>query len=410
MNSIATKKVPASSGPITRLFHADSSSDVVCASLVANQLPSGNDILCVSTGKAHSNPQEYLDALRGLTGLHDWQTVVDMSGLSIQRRAMSTILCSSVVERWYRLQDTRRDLQNVRRLIAPLCGLERDSSSLSNRLNQKIDELYITCLHHPDNQALYRIFPRARKIYFPHTLDSLVGVEIDYYAPYLKCGQVSLSDRIKRLIWGADAVPLRQLNIDAAYSFNLPLPTAKEQHQIRHLLSRFTMSQLFARLPIDVQNYYRDLARCCNEDAALLLLTAGNYGVDKSEEMELYVSSVDYLIKHTSAKEILVKPHPLSSPDWVEEVLVYLRSRANGADILMVREHFFYPIEIILAPFHIKSCAGIGSTSLRSLHKIHGLQSYCPENRMLHMLRNNAPMQTVFKQWAADFSHDYIAI
>ena len=65
----------------TRLFRATSTSDIICASIVADLLPRGRNILALSTDKSNAEPSEYRECYQSLARLHPWASVVDLSGI-----------------------------------------------------------------------------------------------------------------------------------------------------------------------------------------------------------------------------------------------------------------------------------------------------------------------------------------
>src|SRR5207245_10975927 len=135
-------------------------------------------------------------------------------------------------------------------------GCDPAAASLPRDLDAAMDEIFVTCVSHPDVQAFCQLFPRARKIYTPHGFDSLHASEVMYYDPVLS-GSLQprplrpawWTDMGKRVAWGQDAVPVRQLRLDELYTFNQESPWPVIHHALNHWLALEPMRALFGRLP-----------------------------------------------------------------------------------------------------------------------------------------------------------------
>lgn len=348
--------------------------------------------------------------------VHDWETVVDVSGLPLAPHFVSGTPPTSTLRR---LRDTASSVVMLRRRLAPVFGLDPADRALDRLLSTQVDELYLTCFHHPDVQAMYGLFPGARKIYIPHGFDSLHQSELRYYA-FPGCGigsgastlKESAVDLVKRALFGREAVLPRRMAVDDAYSFNLPMPWALRQHDLRSSLNRGVMERLFARLPEAVRSYYRRLAGQARERTSLLLLAP--YDSDRALQDELQTRAIVRLAGKMTDREgaacLLIKPHPVNSDAQLEAVRSRLAEALPGLRLLVIDEHREYPVEVMLAPFSIRACGAFGSSSLRTLKRVYGTTSYCPEEDLRELYSNPPYDPDMIKTWIEDNREDYIAV
>ena len=398
----------------TRLFRAASPSDMVCAALVAGQLSPGNHLLAMARDKSQADSKVYGECFESLVPLHDWRAVVDISGWSMTRDHAEA---PPIADRWRHLWKARESMAELRRWIAPIVGVAPGAAALERVLDQCVDELYLTCLNHFDVRALYRVFPSARKLYYPHTLDSLAPSEADHYERYCSRQRWSTSafvrDSLKRVVLGSDSVPVRHTRIDKFYTFRCVPVWTHEHTRLDVALSPAAMAQLFDRLPAQVRSYYGDLSRRCGADVGVLLLNPDDFG-----EQHPYASEVDgYLhlareLRRQGARTILVKPHSRSSVHWNDTVRSALEAEHArlGTDLIFVEEFYHYPIEITIAPVRAVACAGMGTTCLGTLRRIYGMAAYCAEERMLRINAWNVDWRDNFRVWVEDYGKDYVAV
>jgi hypothetical protein len=111
-----------------------------------------------------------------------------------------------------------------------------------------------------------------------------------------------------------------------------------------------------------------------------------------------------------NAITILVKPHPLNGDDWVRRSIDRLRARVPEAQVVLADNYHYYPIELVLAPFSVVACGGIGSSSLRTLRRIYGLRSYCPTNLMLELYASDPLIVEAMKVWIQDVGTELIHV
>ncbi len=402
--------------PPLRIFRSDTPHDIACAAIVAGTLPPGRDMLAFSTDKTGGAPGRFAERMRTMARVHPWEKVVDISGLPLAPHFVSGTPPDSTGER---LRDIARSVGMLRRMLAPLCGQDFAESGEGSRTPLRADELYLTCYHHPDVQAMYGLFPAARKIYIPHGFDSLHQAEIHYYRTPLGIDggprrplRDAFADFVKGRLFGRDSVLPRRMTVDAAYSFNLALPGAGAQYDLSPRLNAETMRDLFGRLPDDVRSYYEGLAGQVRERTALLLLAP--YDSDRAAQDELQTQALVRLAGKMTAREgsasVLIKPHPVNSDAQVESVRAGLAQAFPELRLLVIGEHREYPIEVMLAPFSIRACGAFGSSSMRTLKKVYGTQSYCPESDLRELYSKPPYDPKMIETWIADNRGDYIAV
>jgi hypothetical protein len=392
-----------SGGPPTRLFRVDTPHDIASVVFVTRDLPPGRDVLAISTDKTRGDREQYAKSLRTIAALHAWSEIVDVSGLPLARHFLSE---ERSISRRQRLRDTIESARRLRRQLAQVV--------------EQVDELYLTVLMHPDVLMLYGLLPEARKVYYPHGFDCLHRLEIHLYAKLFSTGgphrppwRTALLDRAKKLIFGTDAVIPRRIAIDEAYSFNLALPWAKVNHDLRSRLNRESMQALFSRLPKAIRISLEGLARQCQDTTTLLLLPPRDH--DFSFTLEQQANVVAELAQRVVTREgsntLLLKPHPRNSEQQVETIVSRISEILPQTPTVLMREHHEYPVEVVLSPFSVKSCAALGSTSLRTLKRIYGTRSYCAEQAMLELYaREHETILNRYKVWIEDNREDYIAI
>lgn len=397
-----------------RLFRADSPTDVVCAALVAQSLPAGHSVLAVCTDKCMGDPVEMSACQRALAGLYDWTAVLDVSNLPINQHAMEKTRTS----RWTRIRDTLRSVAQLRQAFAPAFGVDPHSGRLAEALDNAVDEVYFTCIYHPDILALYRVFPRARKIYYPHGFDSLAKYEMMYYDPYFSGSLAEglspltrLAHRVQGALCGEESVPVTRCRLDAAYHFNLPAPWTRETHSLAHYENRQAMRQLFERLPRDVQEYYRSLAAESGRNTALLLVCAESGCDAEGDEIELraYEKVVRRMVKEHEIRALVVKPHPMNSRSWIERVAGVIRSSLPDLLLRVVDEYRHYPIEIALAPFEVPCAATTMSSALRNVRIIYDIPCYCPEE-LVRQVWSRTPRLKIAEEWFSEYRQYYTAV
>jgi hypothetical protein len=394
-----------------RLFRADSTSDVICAALVADTLGPGQSILAICGDKYAADTEALRECLFALSGLYSWDAVVDISGLPINRHTMGTAMSAS---RWAALRDTLRTAELLRRRLAGPFGVGAEADVVG-ALDSMIDELYVTCVYHSDVQTLVRILPSAKTFYYPHGFGCLMSSELLYYKPVLSDTHrnpvMLVKDAVRRVLWGRDAVPVRTVHLDGAYSFNVAMPWAHEQYSLARLENRATMTKLFERLPADVQGYYRALADSCDSRTGLLMVS-GQSGTDFSgeeAEVEAHLHVARSMTARHNLSSLVVKPHPMGSSGWSERVVAALSSGLPAVELKVIDEHRYYPIELVMVPFSIASAGTVLSNALRNIRKIYDVPCYCPESRLLEVWRRTS-RGAIADEWVAEARAHYTAV
>jgi hypothetical protein len=382
----------------------------VCSVLVCNMLPPGESVLAYCTDKSTGDIDSLRDCLLHLARLHSWHAVIDISGLPINQHSMGRAPRRS---RRSVLRDTLRTSEMLRERLAD--AFDVNGGSVDDRLDAAVDELYVTCVYHPDVQMLMRVLPRARKFYYPHGFGGLSPSELRYYEPFLRGGRRgphSLGkDLIRRLLWGPDAVPLRTATLDGAYSFDLTMPWARQQFSLSQLESEAVMKDLFGRLPDEVRAYFGKLADSCSGRPGLLLI-AGKGSIDpdgEETEIEAHVHVARSMVMRHHLTSMLVKPHPMGSSDWTERIIARVRAELPDVGLTTIEHFHHYSIEIVLVPFSILCAGTVLSTTLRNIAKIYGVPCYCPESRLLAVWGRSSRAE-VAAEWVAQSRVHYIAV
>jgi hypothetical protein len=337
--------------------------------------------------------------------------VVDLSQLPMVRQFDRKL---TLWNRYRGIGLTRSSIRELRSRLAGTLGLAPEGALLNERLDREIDELYLTCLHHPDVLAVCQVLPRARKIYYPHTFDSLCRSELGHLARVCETSTLPrrtlLFNRVKRALWGEDAVPLLRLKVDAAYTFKLPLPWALENHDLSDRITRAVLEKVFDRLPTPVRNYYQDLAAQCGGLTGIFLLNSEDFPQFTLREIEAYEVMAEHLAQQCPGATLLVKMHSRGSQAHTDRVMERLRSRLPGVNFLPVLRYHFYPIEVVLAPFSVVACAGLGTTALRTLGQIYGIDAYCPVDLLRTLYQDDPKIDRDYRRWIEDYEADVIAI
>lgn len=395
--AVLTRAQPegASARTPRRLFRADSPADVICAALVAESLPTGRSTLAICTDKCRGDLEAFRECMLSLARLYDWDAVIDISGLPINAHSMGTAESAS------RLSVVHDTLETI--------------AILRGRLDSDPDELYLTCIYHPDVQAMCRAFPDARRLYYPHGFDSLTSYEVVYYEPYLarsrRSVQTVVKDLFRRLMWGVDAVPLRRVELDGAFTFNESLPWVPENHSLPQLTKRDTMHSLFARLNDDVQAYYSGLVESSRDRAGLLMVAAqpGNDEAAQVAGIDAHVHVAAAMVERERLSSLVVKPHPMTSSQWLEEVLAALRTAIPGVDLKLVDRFATYPVELVVAPLSLRAAGSALSSSLKHIRQIYGIPCYCPESRVRE-LWERAGRAEIVDSWINESRPYYTAV
>lgn len=399
---------------MSRLFRADTPHDVACAAIVAASLPPGRNVVAFLADKAETSLERLRACLEAMALTYRWDAVVDLTGVF----PLGSAWRGGLWRRWRRVRSQVKGVQAARRRLAPAFGLDPSVPSLAIDLSGQVDELYLTCLHHPDVRMMAVIAPKARISYFPHGFDSLHSAEAAYYAPfaYVRGGADNeatplLSDWWKRALLGQDAVPVRRVGVETAFSFTRPAPWAASNVDLSHVLTPDTMQNLFLRLPEQVRAYFRAKAEECPRDVGLLLLTPSYMGdtYPYALEIEGFLRLAEAL-EQGGAQYLVAKPHPLTTEQHTERTLAALHAAGLRSKIVVLQEHREYPVEIISTPFALAGCGGIGTSSLRTLRTLYGIQAFCPEQLLYRLYEGNSSKLRAVNLWIEDHRGQYTPI
>lgn len=408
--------MPSSSQGPTRLFRVDTPHDVACAAVVASTLPPGRDILVYSTDKSSGAPKEFGARVLGMSRVHPWSAVVDISGLPLAKHLLAPGLQGG---RWRRLMDTVEAPGFLATRLADALGLQSSGPRTVERVASAVDELYVTCLHHPDVQVFCGFLSEAKLCYSPHGFDSLHGTETHHYSPL--CGPRAgmdvpalrrIVERAKVTVFGSASVLPRRLEVARAYSFNLPMPWARENVDLSGALGRGLMTDFFSRLPPEVRAAYEGLAARCGSDAVLILLPPHDKDprLPHARQVEVVAGLARSLSERVRSDTFLLKPHPLNSVEEVDTMRRAVERELPRASVELVRQFGEYPIEVVFAPFAIRSVGGVDSSSMRTLKKIYGTTSYCPEQALLALYEGMPTNLDSIRRWVEDNRPHYTAV
>jgi hypothetical protein len=383
------------------------------AGIVASSLPSGRNLLAISVDKTSAALDEYRECLYSMSKSFPWDDVIDLSGLPIVALTRETRPPS----RLRRLRSTLESMRLLRRQLATGLGLDPGSPHLRVEVDAAVNELYLTCFHHPDVRALAGLLPSSRKAYYPHGLGCLAAVEAEQYEPYCRGPAPQgrwprWADLAKRALLGPDAVIPRGIHVDVAYSFHLPAPWAKSQAGLRSALGRPLMNQVFACLPEEVQTYCRSLAEWCNEGAVLLTLTSADIWATFRPDLEAQClrELLSAVVAEERLSRILLKPHPLSSEGRVARLADELRRGLPEVETLVVSQFRHYPVEVMVAPFARLVHVSLGSSATWSLKAIYGFRPYCSEELILKLFSNDAPSLHLMKMWLDGMRGEFVDV
>jgi len=382
---------------------------VTCASLVAERLPPGSDVLVLSTDKTPSLRRQTLDAMHLMSSAHDWRVVVDVS------RLPTNALPSGARGFRQRLRRTLAARASVR-IIEERLDPALPAAGRADELDERIDELYVNCLHHYDVQIFYKLFPSARKIYYPHSFIGLDGAHISYYERVLAGNGRSwtsrLADPLKGLLLGADAVPPRRVGLDAAYSLNLPAPWAAENVSLASALNQRTMRRLFERLPSQVTSFFKARAAECGERTIVLLLDSTDLCPSHVQRMALEGAAelTQRVIETEHADTVLLKPHPRSAPAWLRAAAEFLRARLGETKVVALDDYWALPSEVVLADFELAAVASPCSSALVSVARLHDVPAYVSEDLSRALYSYDAAIAAGIEIWIEENRNAYISI
>jgi hypothetical protein len=395
-----------------RLFRVETPFDVWAAALVADLLPGGRDVLVVSSDHVRANRDEYVECLRQMARLHAWSGFVDVSGLPMnveQDQAPPALARLAMVRQ--RMASARA----LRERLSSAIGVDKAQEDGSLGPSHAFDEVYFSCIAHPDHQLLYRLFPDASKNLLPHNPDNLSKHELTYYGRFFGSGSkqpiaARALDALKRVVWGLDAVPPRSFPLDSAFFFRCPAPWATRNVSLSSGRTLDTFGRTFDRLGEAVRSYYRQLALEAGPRACLLALSAEATAPNETLRVQLdaYRALVEHMIAADGANVVVIKPHPTSAKEWVGSVVSALAGVA--AQLKVVDRYGHYPTELVMHPFKLLAAGVLFSTSVWSLNQIYGVRCYCPEDAIRALWSNTPLRRQVIGEWIEEYRPFYTPI
>lgn len=354
-----------------RLFRADTPHDVAAACLVASQTR-GEDYLAISADKAFGEIDEYRLVMRAIARAHDWADIVDITGLPIARHDWLIPYARST--RVQRYRDMRRSLRMLH-------------ATITRHLSPKaVDELFLTCLDHPDIQLFTQVMPHAAVSHVPHGLGCIVDSENSTYVKWTS--KPSMPRRVryftvsamKRAVWGKAATPPLAFRIKHAYSFNRVPAFGQHRHHMPDLVTPNTLRRLFDVLPADIRRVYMsDVENKPGEKAALLLLLPpddadSNY--PNGQVVGRLTNLTGLLVDKHQVSGIIVKPHPRGSEHWTRRVTEAMQVAFDQGSITIIDKYPSVPIEIVAGVMNLAAAVGVSSTSLQTLARFYDISTY----------------------------------
>jgi hypothetical protein len=383
----------AVSGPAA-VFRADTTSDVITASIVARRVASARAILLLSSDWASGEPVGYVDALRQMARLHAWERVLTIPPLPVNRANPFGMKRPSRAEA---LRATKATASALTSLVG---RLEMDPGD--------VNDVYVTCLHHEDVRMLAAAFPWASVNYYPHSFVSLTAPELDYYAPFVdgRTSPQSLRDSIvdsaKRLAFGSRAVPIRHVRVERAFTFGHRAAWAQATVDIGDGLNEELLAGFFDHLPDDVRGYVASLQRPGVSPALLVLAHDDLFRDRRPMELQSYRQLVELMASRHGADLTLVKPHPRSDPSHAREVAAGLAREIPGMELVTVDAHTAFPVELLTARMNLAAAAGIGSTALKVLRMVRDIPTYSATEAWLAVVESDAGARLRAQQWLED--------
>jgi hypothetical protein len=205
---------------------------------------------------------------------------------------------------------------------------------------------------------------------------------------------------------------VRSLRVDRVYTFREDGPWSQETVRLDHLLTAGTMLRLFRGLPSPVQADIERLAATCRGSGWALLLPPAEHV--PGEWRERLRTGLAQFARDVQSREpadyVLVKPHPLNSDAYVAELESVVRGALPGPSVHVMREHRRLPIEVVFAPFTLRACAAVGSSSLWTLGRVFGVRAYCAEALLRRLYDWDPLRQRAVTAWIEHTRDAYTAL
>jgi len=380
------------SGSVVRVFRADTTVDVWCAAITQAVLGEAPAVLAYSRDKSGAERDAYEAAMQLAASAHPWDAIIDISDLPMNAHWFDRFDSKRSLRR---LLDTRRSVRRLRRQVTTAV----DGVAPDARL-----ELYVTCLTHPDIRAfVHALSDEDRAHYYPHSFLSLNGWELDSYEPYAIAyparPPTHWRARMKRVVLGHSGVVPNVIRVDRAVTFEMSPPWARETIQLA--AHPREIAGLVDRVPAAVRDELQRLRTTCRQPIGLL--TIGPEEWDESYPLWMELQGTAELVAAVSAAEslgsILLKPHPRSSPDWVDRLTEAVRSAVPSVDLHVMKDLAGLPAEIIAPHLEVAAVAGVASTSLITLARLFGVHAYCAERLALQLYGVTPNSERLIGDW-----------
>jgi hypothetical protein len=327
-----------------------------------------------------------------------WDTVVDMSNLPLS--ADSSRAHSDRPGKVDALRATIRSARMIRNQFATAT----QKGTHPRKAAGTVDEVYLTCLDHPDVLLFATVFARAKVFAYPHTFDSLHSSELIAYGPHVSscADQIGRRDQsvdaLKRILLGADAQPVRSITVDGVYTFNEEPSWACDVVQLRGRVTKDAVRDLFDRLPERRRTAVARSATQTTPPVGVLLLAAPDLlKTHRSIELQGYAVLAKRMAHDLGCRSILLKAHPRTSTEQMDEAL---RAVTSAAPVPVIGlEEWRLPIELLAASFNIGACVGVGTTATQTLARVFDVHAYCPNDLLKAMWVVDSATEQAYAEW-----------
>ena len=384
-----------------RLFRADTPHDVVSACLVASQAPA-RDFLAFSMDKAAPKATDYKVVMEAISACHPWEDVFDISGLPMN-------------DHWLRPQEHVSRLARYRAMARSYKVL-RDAVE-ARLIPESVDDVFIVSLDHPDIQLFTQVLPRARVSLYPHGLGSIHALENETFSRWTgRVGPIArrkqhMARILKQAIWGPGATPPISFDVTSAYTFNRYPAVGRRRYDLRYLITRETLADLFGALPAQIREVYETAA--AGEPSGLLLLYPSDVE-DPAFPHELetwgFVEFARHLVATYGVQRLIIKPHPRNGRELVERQSAAIKAGAPGVAISVIDQYPSVPIELAAGAMDIVAGAGLGSTSLHTLSRVYSIPMYSSDELLQTIAARLGQDGCSIEKWIKDNRGAYASL
>jgi hypothetical protein len=325
---------------------------------------------------------------------HQWVGIIDISDLPISAHWLRADVGSPRLARY---RDMRRSFDLLRAAIARHVPPET------------VDDVFVTCLDHPDIQVFLQTVPTALISYLPHGLGSIhdleneIGVRWTTSPSLARRVRHALTGMLKRPIWGKAATPPLFFEIKASYTFNRCPAFGCERYDLAFLMTTDTMARLFAALPASIRRVYESTGNASNDEPAGLLLLApsekGGREYPYEREVSGFAHIASQLVARHALNRIVIKPHPRNSQRWALRVADAVRHKLPQTEVTVITEYSGIPVEIAAGAMNVAAAAGIGSTAVQTLARIYRIPTYSSDRLLRELFAHNPSWTTRSEKW-----------